>query len=73
MKTDIPSIIAKLVEIHGPVINAETAARISNRKLQTIYDWSSRGLLNDCRSPLPGPILLSTEGFGRYLFERDEE
>jgi hypothetical protein len=59
-----------LVEYRGnypALINFSQAAEISQRPLGTIYDWSSRGLLESFLSRRGKWCLLRRDGFVRWL------
>lgn len=67
--SDIDDIIDEYGRRFGPIITAQQAAEISRRKVQTIYDWSSRGKLDGFRVKRDGVLLLSLAGFVRWLFD----
>jgi hypothetical protein len=66
---DIDAIIDEYTRRYGPLISVAQAAEISRRKVQTVYDWSSRGLLDAFKVKRGGVLLLSVAGFVRYLFD----
>lgn len=64
----LDNLVVTLTTQYGPIIGVEEAAKIARRSKQTIYDWSSRGLLDPIRSGRTGPIALELDGFVRFVF-----
>jgi hypothetical protein len=54
---------------YPPLITVEQAAEISCRKVQTIYDWSSRGLLDSSKVKRGGRLLLRRDAFVRFILD----
>ena len=54
---------------YPPLITVEQAAEISRRKIQTIYDWSSRGLLDASKVKRGGRLLLKRDAFVRFILD----
>lgn len=69
----LKQLIDKLTAEYGPIIGVDDAAKITKRKKQTIYDWSSRGMLEPFRAGRGGPIALDLDGFVRFFFKEQEK
>jgi hypothetical protein len=70
-EAEFDAIVREFRSRYGPLIDAEQAAEVAHREVQTIYDWSSRGLLDGIKLNRKGVLLLSLEGFQRFLFDGD--
>jgi excisionase family DNA binding protein len=51
-----------------PVLTVETAARLADVKISTIYDWSSRGLLKSCAVKKGKKLRFVRDRFIQFLF-----
>ena len=69
MPQDIDAIISEFARKYPPLITVTEAAQISRRKIQTIYDLSSRGQLDGCKLKRGGILLFTLSGFVRFLFD----
>ena len=66
---EIGRLVAEYASRFPPLITVGQAAEISHRKIQTIYDWSSRGVLDGCKARRGGILLLVRDGFVRFLLD----
>ncbi len=62
--------IRAFAQQYPPLIDFEQAATIARRSLNTIYDWSSRGLLDGFKMKPGKHCLLALDGFVRFLMQR---
>jgi hypothetical protein len=53
-----------------PLINVDQAAELAAVKKNTIYDWSSQKLLDDCKTKNRRPLLFHRDRFVQILFLR---
>jgi hypothetical protein len=60
-------IIREIARLYPPLIGVEQAAEIAHRRIQTVYDWSSRGLLRNCKLERKGRLVLQRDRFVRFL------
>lgn len=63
------SIVAAYARDYPPLITPQQAARIAQRSTKTIYDWSSRGLLEACKVGNGRSIRFSRDCFVNKLLE----
>ena len=65
---DVRQILAAFRDDYDVTITAAEAAEIAKVPLKTIYDWSSRGLLNGFKSKPGRWLVLLRDPFVCYLF-----
>ena len=56
--------------VYPPVLTADVAARLANVPIGTIYDWSSRGLLDDCARKKGKRLRILRDRFVQFLFHQ---
>lgn len=52
-----------------PILSVEQAAKLANIPIKTLYDWSSRGLLDGCASRCGRRLRINRNRFVQFLFE----
>lgn len=57
---------------YPPILNVEQAAQLAHVSVNTIYDWSSRGLLYRCAHKKGKHLRLFRDLFVRFLFSPKE-
>jgi hypothetical protein len=67
--SDNENIFDEYARNYPALITAKQAADISHREIQTIYDWSSRGLLERCKAKRSGRLLLKRDNFIRFILD----
>ena len=68
--TTVDDCIREYAETYPPLITLDQAAQIAQRSVNTIYDWSSRGLLESFKMKPGKRCLLALDGFVRFLMQR---
>jgi hypothetical protein len=53
-----------------PVLSVDAAARLADVPIKTIYDWSSRGLLDNCACKKGKRLRILRDRFIRFLFDQ---
>ena len=51
-----------------PILNVEQAAQLINVPIATIYDWSSRGLLDSCKRKTGRHLRILRDRYVKQLF-----
>jgi hypothetical protein len=54
-----------------PLLSVETAAELADVSKATIYDWSSRGLLDKCAKRQGKRLRILRDRFVQFLFEAE--
>ncbi|MEO1996455.1 MAG: helix-turn-helix domain-containing protein, partial [Planctomycetaceae bacterium] len=57
-------------ELFPPILNVEQAANLAQVPTATIYDWSSRGLLQPCRRKVGRHLRFMRDRFIDLLFNK---
>ena len=66
-------IVADYAKRYPPLITVHEAAEIARHETAaTIYDWSSRGLLDDIKSRCGRRLLLDLVGFVKFLLDQQK-
>lgn len=68
---DLDGIVAEYARKYPAYISAEQAAEIAQRPTATLYDWSSRGLLDAFKSKRGRKVLFGRDAFVRWLAGND--
>ena len=68
----IESVLAEYAEKFPASISIQQAAEIAGVSVLTLYDWSSRGLLDAFKSKFGRRVRLSRDAFVRHLLRDDE-
>ena len=69
----VQDLLRQYSEKHEPQITFAESAEIARRGIKTIYDWSSRGLLDGCRIGSGRGALLARDAYVRILVEQDRQ
>jgi hypothetical protein len=64
---EVDVLVAQYADKYPPLILGREAAEIARVPLQTIYDWSSRQLLDDFKSKRGRHFLLRRDAFVRFI------
>jgi hypothetical protein len=65
---DIDDLVKQFSEIYDPLITVEEAVRIARLpSAQTLYDWSSRGLLDPFKVKCGRRVLFKRDAFVRFI------
>ena len=65
-----PEDIERIVRQHAdlpPLLNIQQAAKIAQRSIATIHDWSHRGLLDSIKVRRGRRLIFDRDGFVRFL------
>lgn len=56
-------------EHYPPVLNVERAAELAGVPKATVYDWSSRGLLDSCAARVGKHLRIFRDRFVKHIFD----
>ncbi|HWA99687.1 MAG TPA: hypothetical protein VG713_14390 [Pirellulales bacterium] len=66
----VEELVQQYGTLYGPQLTLLEAAEIAKASLKTIYDWSSRGLLDGFKSGKGRGALLARDAFVRFVATR---
>ena len=69
---DTPAVLAEYARKYPAMITYEHAVEISHCPLNTIYDWSSRGLFDGFKVPGRN-VLLGRDAFVRFVIHQNQK
>jgi hypothetical protein len=55
-------------EVYPPVLTVDRAAELAGVPKATVYDWSSRGLLDDCAARVGKYLRIFRDRFVKHIF-----
>ena len=58
---------------YPPILTVEQAAELAQVSVKTVYDWSSRGLLQECAVRRGKRLRLWRDKFVAFLFEEADD
>ena len=64
-------LIAEYRKTYPPLITIDDAAAIARVPVATVYDWSSRGLLDGIKSKRGRRLLIDLHGFINFLLSEE--
>lgn len=72
-RSDVSRVVAEFRKDYPALITFLQAAAIAQCPLATVYDWSSRNLLDDFKIRIGKRCLLDLEGFVTFLMTRESQ
>ena len=66
-------LFSEFAKLYPPLITVDDAAAIARVPVATVYDWSSRGLLDAIKSKRGRRLLIDLRGFIEFLIDKEEK